>query len=384
MSKQNFYDVLGVSKTATTDEIKKAYRTLAMKYHPDRNPDNKEAEEKFKKAAEAYEVLSDEKKRATYDQYGHSNYQNMNQGGSHMNMDDIFKHFGDMFGNGGGGINFEDLFGNQRSARRKKTGPTPARGHDVIHELTISLKDSYLGTKQEVAYYHAFACKECDHQGFKNKTDLQTCSQCKGTGQVQYQQGFFAMSQPCYTCHGQGFTIKNPCPGCKGQSRKQEFERFTVNIPAGIFNGAELRIAQKGDAGMFGGPGGDLFIKIKVTSDKKFERVDDDLICSVMLTYPQLVLGCQMEIENIDGTKIAIKIPKGCAVGEKIMVAGKGFAKLKGYGSGNLVIMTQCHIPKKLNNEQKEAVDLLSEKLGTNISDEQDGFIRSFFKKFLG
>lgn len=381
MSKQNYYDILGVTKSATIDEIKKAYRKLAMKYHPDRNPGNKEAEEAFKQAAEAYEVLSDETKRKTYDQYGHSGYQNMNQGGSHMNMDDIFQHFGDIFG--GAGINFDDMF-NQQSGRRKKTGPTPQRGHDVIHELTISLKDAYLGTKQEISYYHAFACKDCNHQGFKNKTDMQTCAQCKGAGQVRYQQGFFAVSQPCHACQGQGFSIKNPCTSCKGQSRKQEFERFSVNIPAGIFNGAELRITQKGDAGLYGGTAGDLYIKVKVTPDKKFQRHDDDLICHLMLTYPQLVLGCQMEIENIDGSKLSIKIPKGCNVGEKITVAGKGFSKLKGYGTGNLIIITQCHIPKKLTSEQKEAIDLLSVQLSSDVSDNNDGFISSIFKKFLG
>lgn len=381
MSKQNYYDTLGVSKTATIDEIKKAYRKLAMKYHPDRNPGNKEAEEAFKQAAEAYEVLSDDAKRKAYDQYGHSGYQNMNQGGAHMNMDDIFQHFGDIFG--GGGINFDDMF-QQKAGRRKKTGPTPQRGHDVIHEITISLKDAYLGAKQEISYYHAFACKDCDHQGFKNKTDMQACAQCKGAGQIRYQQGFFAVSQPCYACQGQGFTIKNPCTGCKGQSRKQEFERFSVNIPAGIFNGAELRITQKGDAGLYGGTAGDLYIKVKVTPDKKFQRQDDDLICHLMLTYPQLVLGCQMEIENIDNSKLSIKIPKGCNVGEKITIAGKGFSKLKGYGTGNLIIITQCHIPKKLTTEQKEALDILSVKLGTDVSENNDGFISSIFKKFLG
>lgn len=381
MSQKNYYDILGVNKTATIDEIKKAYRKLAMKHHPDRNPGNAEAEELFKQAAQAYEVLSDEKKRATYDQYGHSGYQNMNQGGPQMDMNDVFKHFGDMFG--GGGISFDELFG-QKSARRKKTGPVAQRGHDVIQEITISLKDAYLGSKHEIAYYHAFACQDCNHQGFKNKTDLVSCEKCKGAGQVQYQQGFFAVSQPCYSCQGHGFIIKNPCASCKGQSRKQEFERFSVNIPAGIFDGAELRIAQKGDAGVYGGTSGDLYLKIKIAPDKKFQRVDSDLECHLMLTYPQLVLGCQMEIENLDGTKITIKIPKSCAVGEKIIIAGKGFTKLKGYGTGNLVIITQCHIPKKLTDAQKEAIDLVSERLGTETFDHPDGFIKSIFKKFLG
>lgn len=383
MSKKNFYDVLGVSKNASIDEIKKAYRKLAMKHHPDRNPGSKESEELFKEAAAAYEVLSDEKKKAQYDQYGHDNYHNMQSGGGghNMNMDDIFKNFGDMFGDGG--INFDDFFGGG-SSKRKKTGPTPQRGHDVIQEQSITLQEAYLGVKKEVSYYHAFACKECNHQGFKNKTDIATCTQCKGAGQVRYQQGFFAVSQACHACQGQGFIIKNPCPSCKGQSRKQEFERFSVTIPAGIFDGAELRISQKGDAGLYGGPSGDLYLKIKIIPDKKFQRIENDLICSLMLTYPQLVLGCQVEIENIDGTKISLKIPKGCPVGEKIVIPGKGFSKIKSYGTGNLIVITQCYVPKKLTTEQKEAVDNLAEKLGSDTSEGQDGFIRSIFKKFLG
>lgn len=382
MAKRNYYDALGVSKTAALDEIKKAYRKLAMKYHPDRNPDNKEAEEMFKEAAEAYEVLSDEKKRAQYDQFGHDGYQNMNYGGGggagHMNMDDIFKNFGDIFG----GMDFGDIFGGG-AQKRKKTGPTPQRGHDVIHDISITLQEAYLGTKKEVSYYHAFACTECNHQGYKNKTDLTTCTQCKGMGQVRYQQGFFSVAQPCYSCQGQGFIIKNPCPSCKGQSRKQEFDRFSINIPAGIFDGAELRVVGKGDAGLYGGPAGDLYVKIRVASNKKFTREEDDLVSTLMLTYPQLVFGCQMEIENIDGTKIAVKVPKSCSVGEKIIIPGKGFAKLKGKGTGNLIIVTQCHIPKKLTTEQKEALETYAQKLG-DIPSDGDGFISSIFKKFLG
>lgn len=380
MSKRNYYEVLGVEKNATLEDIKKAYRKLAMKYHPDRNQGNKDAEEMFKEAAEAYEVLSDDKKRTTYDQYGHAGYQNMQGGGGqHANMDDIFRNFGDIFG----GVDFGDIFGQGSAQRRKKTGPTPQRGHDVINDVTITLQEAYLGVKKEVAYYHAFACSECNHQGYKNKTDVVTCSQCKGAGQVRYQQGFFAVAQACHACQGQGFTIKNPCPSCKGQSRKQEYERFTVTIPAGIFDGAELRVAGKGDAGIYGGASGDLYLKIKVAQDKRFIREENDLVCTLMLTYPQLVLGCQVEIEHIDGSKITIKVPKGCPVGEKILVPGKGFSKLKGIGTGNLVVITQCHIPKKLTSEQKDALDIFATKLGNN-TDQQDGFISSIFKKFLG
>jgi molecular chaperone DnaJ len=381
MSKKNFYDILGVSKTADVAEIKKAYRALAMKHHPDRNPGNPEAEEKFKEATSAYEVLSDEKKRAQYDQHGHDNYNNMQGGGGHHgNMDDMFRNFGDMFG----GVDFGDIFGQGQSQRRKKSGPTPQRGHDLIQDITITLKEAYLGIKKEVSYYHAFACTSCNHQGYKNKTDVVICSKCKGAGQVRFQQGFFSVAQACQPCQGQGYTIKNPCENCKGQSRKQEFERFSVTIPQGIFDGAELRISQKGDAGIYGGPSGDLFLKIKVAHDKKFTRIENDLSCNLMLTYPQLVLGCQVEIENIDGTNISIKIPKGCPVGEKITVPGKGFVKLKGFGTGNLIIVTQCHIPKKLTSTQKDSLDSFASQLGTDVTDRQDVFISSIFKKFFG
>ena len=382
MSKRDYYEILGVEKSADIATIKKAYRKLAMKFHPDRNPGNKEAEEKFKEAAEAYEVLSDQQKRAQYDQFGHSGYQNMHggSGGHHMNMDDIFKNFGDIFG--GGGFDFGDIFGGGQ--RRKKAGPTPQKGHDLIQEVSISLKDAFLGVSKEISYYHAFACNSCNHQGYKNKTDLSVCQTCKGAGQVRFQQGFFAVSQACSSCQGQGYQIKNPCSACKGQSRKQEFERIDVKIPKGIFDGAELRMAGKGDAGVFGGPTGDLFIKVKVTPDNKFRRVENDLVCNLMLTYPQLVLGSQVEIEHIDGSKLTLKIPKGCPVGEKIIIPGKGFEKIRGYGTGNLVIITQCHIPKKLNTEQKKLLQSFSDMIGTNVSDNKDGFITSLFKKFLG
>lgn len=381
MSKKDFYEILGVSKTAELADIKKAYRQLAMKYHPDRNPGNKEAEEKFKEAAEAYEVLSDQQKRAKYDQFGHAGYQNMHSGGGHhdMNMDDIFKNFGDVFG----GFDFGDIFG-QGPSKKRKSGPTPQRGHDLVQEITITLKEAYLGVTKEISYYHAFACADCSHQGYKNKADIQSCSTCKGAGQVRYQQGFFAISQACSACQGQGYTIKNPCAGCKGQSRKQQFERFELKIPKGIFDGAELRVAGRGDAGVFGGPNGDLFVRIKVSPDQGFKRVDNDLVCTLMLTYPQLVLGSQVEIEHIDGSKIALKIPKGCASGEKLVIAGKGFEKIRSSGTGNLIIITQCHIPKKLTSEEKDLLQKYSDALGTDVSDSKDGFITSFFKKFLG
>ncbi len=372
MSKKDFYEVLGVARTASADEIKAAYRKLALKYHPDRNPGNKEAEEKFKEAAQAYEVLSDEKKRKAYDQFGHAGM-GAGQGFSNqgMNMEDIFEHFGDVFG---------DIFNQHRP--RKKTGPEPRRGHDLHKDISISLKDAYTGTKQEIAYYHFETCDLCKGKGTKAGTKAVVCATCKGTGEIHFSQGFFMYTQACSTCGGQGFTIPSPCPSCNGQSRKQVYDKFNVTIPAGIFDGAELRIAGKGDAGVYGGPSGDLFLRVSVMPDKNFKRVEDDLTCTMLLTYPQLVFGSQVEIENIDGSKETIKISKGCPVGERIIVAGKGFPKLRGTGRGNLVVITNCDIPKKLSDAAKEHLTQYSREIGT--STQGNSGLSGFFKKFLG
>lgn len=377
MSKKTYYEVLGVPKNASADEIKKAYRTLALKYHPDRNPDNKAAEEKFKEAAAAYEVLSDEQKRRQYDQYGHANYEQMGGMGGHhggMNTDDIFESFGDIFG---------DIFGGGRQKARKKSGPEPMRGHDLTKEISIALKDAYLGAKKEISYTRLVSCKTCNGSGAQAGSKPTACSKCNGAGQIQFRQGFFMYSQPCNVCAGQGFIISSPCKDCNGKSRVQEFIKFTVNIPSGIYDGAELRIPTKGDAGVYGGTSGDLFLKINVQPDKKFKRVGDDLQCTIMLTYPQLVLGAQVDFENIDGTTQSIKIPKGCPVGERIVIPGKGFTTLRNNVHGNLVIITQCHIPKKLSNEAKKQLTDYSEQIGTEPHD-NEGTIAGFFKKFLG
>lgn len=376
-TKRDYYEVLGVAKDATTEQIKAAYRKLALKYHPDRNPNDKAAEEKFKEAAEAYQTLSEPEKRKKYDQYGHAaeSMGGMGGGAGDMNMDDIFENFGDIFG---------DLFGGGATTKRRKaSGLEAKRGHDLYKDLSISLKDSYLGLKNEVRYYRFFSCTTCNGKGAKPGTTAQLCKKCNGTGQVTYRQGFFMYSSPCSSCSGQGYTIPSPCSACHGQSRVQNYDTFSVTIPAGIYDGAELRIAGKGDAGIYGGSSGDLFLRIHVIGDKKFQREGDDLICSVSLTYPQLVLGCQIEIENIDGTKLPVKVPRGCPVGEKIIIAGKGFAHLRSSVRGNLIVVTQCHIPKKLSAEAKKSLTEYAEIIGNEASD-SDSSIVGFFKKFLG
>lgn len=376
MNKPDFYDILGVSKTASENEIKSAYRKLALKYHPDRNPGNKEAEESFKSATEAYEVLSDAKKRQQYDQFGHAGYQSgMGGNGGHgsMNMDDIFDNFGDIFGS---------IFGAGQSKQKKRQeGPTPQQGHDLSQTIEITLKESFTGLKKEISYYRFFNCDVCSSTGRVPGTSVQVCSSCKGAGQIQFKQGFFMYSQACSHCGGHGYTIPSPCTCCKGNSRIQKYDKFSISIPEGIYNGAELRISQKGDAGIYGGKSGDLFVKIAVKPDATFKRVKDDLVCTITLTYPQLVLGCQIEVESIDGTKHDVKIARGCPVGEQIILSGKGFKRLNSTVSGNFVVITNCFIPKKVSTEEKKKLLEYSDLIGSNVQSQNQG---SFFKRFLG
>ena len=372
MEKRDYYKVLGVSKSATSEQIKAAYRKLAMKYHPDRNPNNKDAEDKFKEASEAYEVLSNPEKRKSYDQFGHQGPMG-GPGGHGMNMDDIFRNFEDVFG---------DLFGQQGQSRSRKSGPTPKRGHDLAKEISLTLEEAFLGTKKDIKLYHFVACSTCEGKGMPKGAKATTCTECHGSGQVGYRHGIFMYSQACSTCHGDGYLVSTPCTTCKGQSRVQQYDTVSVSIPRGIFDGAELRVQNHGDAGVFGGAAGDLYLQIKIQPHKTFTRSDDNLECVVNLTYPQLVLGSQIEIETIDGTKEPLRIKKGTAVGERIILSGKGFHKVRGSGRGDLVVVTNCHIPKKISPEAEELLKSYSEIIGTS-TDTQEGSIASFFKKFL-
>lgn len=384
MAKKDFYDVLGVAKSASQDEIKAAYRKLAMKYHPDRNPNNKEAEEKFKEAAEAYEVLSNQEKRKLYDQYGHAaagaggNYGGFGGGAGFHDVNDIFEQFGDIFG---------DLFGGggrQKRGKATSAGPVPRRGHDLERNLSITLEEAFSGTKKELTFYHFVTCASCQGKGSEPGTTYESCSTCHGQGEVHVRQGFFVFTQPCAACEGRGYHLKSPCKTCRGQSRVQQYDTLSVVIPKGVFEGVELRVAGRGDAGVYGGKAGDLIVAISIMPHKTFKRTDDNLECTVSLTYPQLVFGAQVEITSIDGSKETVKVPRGCPVGEQITLKGKGFHRIKGKGRGDLIVTTMCHIPASLSSEAEATLKTFSEQIGTQTDSGSDGTISGFFKRFLG
>lgn len=384
--KRDYYDLLGVSRSASPEEIKKAYRGMAMKYHPDRNPGNKEAEDKFKEAAEAYEVLSNQDKRARYDQFGHAGMNaGMGGGGGHggahdfSDLGDIFQQFGDIFGDMFGG----KRGGSKRSSGKSEGGLAPQRGHDLTQQIEITLQEAFSGCKKEIKIYHYVTCDDCRGLGAAPGTKPVVCTACHGKGTMHYQQGFFVYSQQCEACQGQGYKITSPCSACKGQSRVQKHDRLTITIPAGINDQMELRLAGTGDAGVYGGPAGDLYLAVRVKPHDAFFRRDDDLVTGLVLAYPQLVLGVTLEVESIDGTKEEIRIPKGCPVGKEIIIPGKGFPLMRGKGRGNFVVVVHCDIPTKLNAETKEALLTYAEKLKQAGGDySKKGF--EFFKKFFG
>ncbi len=346
MSKRDYYEVLGVAKNASDAELKKAYRRAAQKHHPDRNPDNAEAEEKFKEAKEAYEVLSDARKRAAYDQFGHAGVDPSMGGGG-----------GPGGGFGGGGASFSDIFGDVFGdifgGGGRGGGQRVYRGADLRYNLELSLEDAVRGTTVKIRVPTYATCKSCQGSGAKKGTQPSTCTTCGGHGQVRMQQGFFSVQQTCPRCRGTGTVISDPCDECHGQGRIKEQKTLSVKVPAGVDTGDRIRLANEGEAGENGGPAGDLYVQIQVKEHPIFKRDDADLYCEVPISFATAALGGELEVPTLDG-RVKLKIPEGTQTGKLFRMRGKGVKPVRDNVVGDLLCRVVVETPVKLSAHQKE------------------------------
>jgi molecular chaperone DnaJ len=344
MSQRDYYEVLGVSRDAADDEIKRAYRKKAMEFHPDRNPDNPEAEAKFKEAAEAYDVLRDAEKRARYDRFGHAgvNGNGYGGGGGFSSTEDIFAHFGDIFG---------DLFGFAGMGGAR--GPRPQAGSDLRYNLNISFRQAARGDEVTLRIPKNVTCPDCSGSGAAPGTQPETCPQCGGSGQVVRQQGFFQMAMPCSACRGEGRIVRNPCPRCRGAGQVQDIRELSVRIPAGVDTGNRLRLRGEGEPGVHGGPPGDLYVVIRVDDDKTFRRQGQDLVVRKEISFVQAILGDKVEVPTLDDP-VTVDIPRGTQSGEVFRIAGKGLPHLGSSQTGTLLVEVTVRIPSSVNDEQEK------------------------------
>ena len=349
MSKADYYEVLGVSRDASDQELKSAYRKLALKYHPDRNPGDHAAEEKFKQASEAYQVLCDADKRAAYDRYGHAGVGAGSPGGfsgfsGGVDIGDIFGDlFGEMFNVGGG----------SRASRQQ-------RGDDLRFDLGIAFEDAIFGAQTEVKIRRLESCPTCAGRGSASGHGPTVCSQCQGRGQIRYQQGFFSVARTCGSCGGTGTIIGDPCQTCRGETRVSKELKLNVKIPPGVEEGTRIRYAGEGDAGRSNGPKGDLYVVLTIHPHDFFERDGHDLRCVVPISFPQAAMGAEIEIQGIDGP-VTLKVGEGTQSGKEIRVRGRGVPVLNGKGQGDLVVKVLVQVPRKLTRQQRELVNKLAE-----------------------
>ena len=363
-AKRDYYEILGVSRTASEQEIKSSYRKLAMQFHPDRNPDNPEAEDKFKEASEAYGVLIDAEKRARYDQFGHAGLGNGGFGGFDPSA---FTDFSDIFGD-----LFSDFFGVNTGRSRNRA----QKGGDARADLTLTFEEAAFGKKTEVKVRHYESCDQCRGSGAAPGKGPITCSTCGGRGQVRYQQSFFSVARTCPTCGGMGRVIADPCSKCKGEGRQMKEHTVDVSVPAGIEDGTRMRYQEYGDAGSNGGPAGDLYVVIHVKPHPFFEREGKDLLCSVPISFSQAALGAEITIPILEG-EYKLKIPEGTQSGTMLRVRGKGLPSIRGGGKGDLHVQVRVQTPGKLTKRQRE---LLAE-LGGTLQFENKPEPRSLFEK---
>jgi len=352
MEKRDYYDVLGVSRNASDAELKKAYRRMAMKYHPDRNPGDAGSEPRFKEIKEAYEVLSDTRKRAAYDQFGHAGVDPSMGGGfaggaaGGANFSDIF---GDVFG---------DIFGGGRAGR----GPRVHRGADLRYNLELSLEEAIAGTTAKIRVPTFVECESCGGSGAKKGTTPETCPTCSGHGQVRIQQGFFSIQQTCPRCHGQGTVISDPCTSCRGVGRVQEQKMLSVKVPAGVDTGDRIRLAGEGEPGESGGPPGDLYVQVAVREHPIFQREESNLYCEVPIAIATAALGGDLEVPTLNG-KVVLKVPAGTQTGRLFRVRGKGVKSVRGGAVGDLICRVVLETPVNLTEHQKELILELDESM---------------------
>jgi len=368
VAKRDYYDILGLSKSASKDEIKKAYRTTAFKYHPDKNPGDKVAEEKFKEASEAYSVLSDDKKKTNYDQFGHAAFESGGGGGQGFggfdtsSFSDIFEDF------------FSDFTGGSRSSSRRSSSN---RGNDLRYDLSISLEEAYKGLDKKINYTTYKKCSSCKGSGAEPGSKPITCDYCDGRGKIRSNQGFFTIQQTCPQCNGYGETISKACSTCRGNGKTQSNENVSVKIPKGVDDGTRIRLAGKGEAGTRGGATGDLYLFINVKSHELFKRSDENLFFECPISIADAALGITIEIPTIDGGKAKIKIPEGTQTGKQFRLRGKGMPYMRGSGNGDLYVQINTEVPISLNREQKE----LLEKFREIENEKSNPSIKKFFEK---
>lgn len=375
MSKRDYYEILGVARGASQDEIKKAYRKLAMQYHPDRNPGNKEAEAKFKEATEAYEVLKDDQKKAAYDQFGHDAFAQGGggrggfgggQGFDGFDFNDIFSNFSDIFG---------DFGGNQRQGKKRSAAQ---RGSDIRYNLEVTLEEAFSGVTKNISFTIAAVCGSCKGSGAEGNDKPVECPNCKGSGKVRAQQGFFIVERTCGSCSGTGQVIKNPCKTCRGEGRVNKEKTLAVKIPAGVEEGSRIRLSGEGEAGTRGGPAGDLYVFIAVKKHKFFTRKNDDLYFEVPLKFTTAALGGAIEVPTIDGEKAVLKIPQGTQSANQFRMKSKGMSVLNSGGRrGDMYVKVNIETPTNLSVEEKN----LLQKLDELMSKKSPNPTESFFKK---
>jgi molecular chaperone DnaJ len=377
MAKRDYYEVLGVPRTATAEEVKKAYRKQAIKYHPDKNPGDKGAEEKFKELGEAYEALSDPQSRATYDQYGHAAFDARSRGGAGRGggFHDPFDIFREVFG--GGGSIFEDLFGGER---RNPNGPQ--RGSDLRYDLEITFLEGAQGCEKEITVTKPDACESCKGTGAEKGSTTKVCATCSGRGQVISSRGIFSIAQTCPRCEGRGKVIEHPCRSCSGHGRRERTSKIKLKIPPGVDTGARLRSAGNGEAGVRGGPPGDLYVVLHVQAHELFERDGDDLLCDVPISFVQAALGAEVEVPTLSSTA-QIRIPPGTQSGTILRLKGKGIKNVQGYGTGDLHIRVNVEVPTRLNSTQRAKLEEFADLCDSNVNPLTRGFFekaKSLFK----